>query len=374
MKKLIYIAGGGTGGHIYPGIAIAKELLRQNPDLKIEFVGGETGLEHKIVPREGFRLHHIKGGKLNFAGNFGLKIKTLLKIPIGLLQSLALLLNTRPHFVLGVGGYASGPFVLVASLLGIPTGLWEPNAHPGLANRWLSRFVGVCYVVFADANKWLKNKSIYVFGMPVRAEIEKAGALSFEELQKLRPASGQNHFHLLSFGGSQGSRAISTVLVKALTDPAHSGDKNWTQGLKVVHQIGATDFPVVKPKYEGFETWVTPLEFIFDMPSYYAQADLVLVRGGASTLVEVAAFGVVPIVVPLPAADDHQLRNAEVLEKAAAAKIILQQNLTPQSLTMAVQELRQNPELRRKMAQNLKALFKPLAAQQIATDILKRMS
>lgn len=357
MKKTIFIAGGGTGGHIYPGIAIARALLKIQPDLEIRFVGTQSGLETKIIPKEGFPLEIIQGGKLNMSGRMFDKLMTLLKLPIGLLQSLFLIIKHRPLFVLGVGGYASGPFVLMASLLARPTAIWEPNAHPGMANRWLSQFVNCCYIVFEETQKNLKNKNVIKFGMPVRAEIEQS--------QKQKNQDGK--FHLLSFGGSQGSRAISTVLSDAILSKGE-----WTQGLSVVHQTGSIDYQKLKEKYQNNPS-VDLHEFIYDMPKYYAWADLVVARGGASTIMELAAFGVVPIIIPLPAADDHQQKNAESLVRADAGVMILQKDLNQQTLINEIQKLRSNPDRLKQMSENLKKLFQPQASMRIAEDILKRV-
>ncbi|GIL18485.1 MAG: UDP-N-acetylglucosamine--N-acetylmuramyl-(pentapeptide) pyrophosphoryl-undecaprenol N-acetylglucosamine transferase [Oligoflexia bacterium] len=355
MNNNIVIAGGGTGGHIYPGVAIARAIQKHDPTVHIHFVGTSTGLETKIIPKEGFPLHLIQGGKLNFSGGIGEKIKTLIKLPIGLIQSFILLLKLKPSFVLGVGGYASGPFVVMAALMGYPSAIWEPNAHPGMANRWLSRFVDRCYIVFDQAKTLLKNKNIIQFGMPIRAEIE---AGQFAERQ-------DSDFHLLSFGGSQGSRAISTVLSDLLLRRP-----DWAKDLKVVHQIGSTDWEKMRAKYKGTEDFITPMEFIYDMPKYYAWADLVVSRAGASTLSELAAFGVVSIVIPLPAADDHQKHNADALVQAGAAVMILQKDLTPETLQIEIQKLKNNPELRKKMSESLKKFYIPKSADNIAQDIL----
>jgi UDP-N-acetylglucosamine--N-acetylmuramyl-(pentapeptide) pyrophosphoryl-undecaprenol N-acetylglucosamine transferase len=355
MKKLIFIAGGGTGGHIYPGIAIARALLKQDAKVDVHFVGTADGLETKILPREGFSLHLISGGKLNFAGDFFLKIKTLLKLPLGFLQAIYLIARLKPCFVLGVGGYASGPFVLAASFLQVPTAIWEPNAHPGMANRWLSRFVKKCYVVFHEALASLKNKNVLQVGMPVRSEIETAK-------RKLQP---NEKFRVLSFGGSQGSRAISTVLSEAIIQRG-----SWTKNLTVVHQVGAVDFEKLKGKYQGFEDVVTPFEFIYDMPKYYSWADLVVARGGASTIMELAAFGIPAIIIPLPAADDHQRKNAESLVRLQAGKMIPQSELTVDRLIEEIQALRNNPTELKTLSDNIKKFFQPQAAEKIAQDIL----
>jgi len=355
--KTVFIAGGGTGGHIYPGIAIARALMKKQQDIQVHFVGTTSGLEKKIIPKEGFPLHFVAGGKLNMSGRIIDKLKTIVKLPIGFFQSLVLLLKYKPNFVIGVGGYASGPFVLVASLLGIQTAIWEPNAHPGMANRWLAHFVDCCYVVFEAAKKYLNNENIFQFGMPVRAEIESP----------IKQNRNDDQFHLLSFGGSQGSRYISTVLSDAMIE---SGE--WNLNLKLVHQSGSVDFEKLKQKYNDVKN-VELLEYIYDMPKYYAWADLVVCRGGASTIAELAAFGVVPIIVPLPAADNHQEKNAESLVKIEAGIMILQNDFTKERLISEVKKLRENPELLKKMSTSLKNFFQPKASENIASDIISRM-
>lgn len=352
---MIFIAGGGTGGHIYPGLALAKQLQALDSEIEVHFVGTAEGLEGKIVPREGFPLHLIQGGKLNFKGRIFQKLKTLVRLPWGFVQSLSLLSKYRPQFVLGVGGYASGPFVLMASLFGFPSGIWEPNAHPGLANRWLSKFVDIRFIVFEEARVFLSGKKTYVSGMPVRAEIE-AGP---------QPIVRNAKFHLLCFGGSQGSRVINTALCEALKI---GGD--WAKDLEVVHQIGSSDWRVFQDKYRGLEATVTPMEFIYEMPKYYSWADMVLCRGGASTLSELAAFGVVPIIVPLAAADNHQGKNAESLVRADAAVMIPQAELTPERLIKEIRDLRQDPERRKRMAENIRKFYKPKSAETVARQIL----
>lgn len=353
-KKTIVIAGGGTGGHIYPGIAIARALQKQDPELEIVFVGNSQGLETKIVPREGFKLHLIASGKFNVRSKW-MKIKTLLRIPLGVFQSFRLLWKLKPIYVIGVGGYASGPFTLAAALIGFPTAIWEPNAMPGMANRWLSRFVDKCFIVFAEARKHLKSDKILQMGMPVREEIENA---------QPSPRTDQK-FHLLTFGGSQGARPLNVNLSEALVKGGA-----WTQDLSVVHQTGIWDFKDVQNKYQNLGEDVKAMEFIYDMPRYYQWADIILCRGGASSLAEAAAFGIIPIVVPLPAADDHQLRNAESLVTQNAARIILQSDLTPSRLVDEIQSLRNDKALREQMVRNIKAFYIPKAAQAIAKEIL----
>lgn len=354
-KKRIVIAGGGTGGHIYPGIAIARALQKADPTVEIHFVGTEAGLEKKIVPREGFPLHLIVSGQLNVS-SISRKLKTLVKIPWGIIQSLQLLWELKPAYVIGVGGYASGPFVLTSSLMGFRTAIWEPNAMPGMANRILSRFVSTCFVVFDDAKKYLKNKRVVQTGMPIREEFENG----------TKDDNKDGKFHLLSFGGSQGSRVINT----ALSDAILSGG-TWIQDLSVVHQLGIYDFAPVVEKYKAATCEVRPFEFIYDMANYYRWADIMICRGGASSIAEAAAFGIIPIVIPLPAADDHQQKNAESLLQKNAGRMILQKDLTPERLINEVQSLRQDKALREEMVQSIKSFYKPQAALTIAKEILK---
>lgn len=357
MKKVIMIAGGGTGGHIYPGIAIAKALEKMDSNVQVHFVGTSQGLETKIVPKENFPLHCIAGGKLNFSGKPLLKLKTLLKLPIGLLQAFQLIIKFKPQFVLGVGGFASGPFLLAAALLGKQTAIWEPNAYPGMANRWLSRFVKKCFLVFDESKSLLSNSNTFVFGMPVRSEMEK---------KSMPSPRTDSKFHLLHYGGSQGSRVIGRTLCEALKNGGA-----WTQELQVVHQTGSLDHKDFLEKYRGHEAMVEVHEFIYNMPDFYEWADVVLCRGGASTLNELAAFGLPAIIVPLPAADGHQEKNAEMLVKANAARMILQKDLTPQKLVEEIQLLRTNQALRESLKLNIQKFHRSQAAEAIAKTILE---
>lgn len=355
IKKTIVIAGGGTGGHIYPGIAIARAIQKMDPSIEIHFVGTALGLESKIIPREGFPLHLIESGKLNVKSPLQ-KLKTLCKIPLGLWQSFRLLGQLKPLYVIGVGGYASGPFVLAASIVGFSTAIWEPNAMPGMANRLLSRFVDKCFVVFSEAKTHLRHDEIVQTGMPVRAEIENAPHESHKE----------DKFHLLAFGGSQGSRAINNCL----SDAVMSGGE-WVKDLSIVHQVGSLDFTAISEKYKGAPCEVVPHEFIFDMPKYYQWADIIVCRGGASSIAEAAAFGIIPIIIPLPAADNHQQKNAESLVARNAGRMILQKDLNPERLISEVQSLRQDKALREEMVRNIKSYYIPQAAMTIAKEILQ---
>lgn len=357
-SKTVIIAGGGTGGHIYPAIAIARALRAKDPTIKVHFVGTPAGLETKIIPKEGLPLHLMRIGKLNTAGGWMGKIRTLLGLPRALVQSAALLLELKPDAVLGVGGYASGPFVLVAALMGFRSSIWEPNAKPGLTNRWLSRFVRRSFVVFDEAMKDLKSRQIVPVGLPVRAEVEKVG----ETLKK----TDEDEFHVLIFGGSQGARAVNHVVREALTSPS----MEWRRGVRFIHQTGPLDFAEVSKSYQGLGG-VEAHEYLHDMDQRYAWADLVICRSGASTVAELAAAGKPAILIPLPwAADDHQRKNAESLVEQKAALLIPQSELTAPRLIEEILKLKKDSQGRATMRENLQRFHKPQAAARIADLLL----
>jgi UDP-N-acetylglucosamine--N-acetylmuramyl-(pentapeptide) pyrophosphoryl-undecaprenol N-acetylglucosamine transferase len=361
-RKNVVIAGGGTAGHIYPGIAIARAIQAQHPDYEIHFVGTAAGLEGKIVPREGFPLHMISIGKLNHAGGIFSKIKTLLGMPRAFVQSIALLMELKPQAILGVGGYASGPFVLVASLMGFRTAIWEPNAYPGMTNRWLSRVAGKSFVVFEEAAKFLKSDSISQVGIPIRKEVE---ALAKKETAPANVGKGAQEFHILVFGGSQGARSINMAVQEAVLKGGE-----WLTNTKIVHQTGPLDFPAVSEAYRG-QTHAEAHEYLYQIEKNYDWADLIVCRAGASTVAEVAASGKPAIFIPLPwAADDHQRKNAESLYDQKAAAMILQKDLTADFLIQKIEELKKDSQVREEMRRNLAKFYKPQAAEKMAELLL----
>lgn len=353
-KKTVILAGGGTGGHIYPAVAIARALLEKNPDLDIRFVGSPGGLETKIVPREGFPLHLIRVGKLNESAGLLSKIKTLCGIPVALIQSAMLVLKLRPQVVLGVGGFASGPFVLMSSLMGFKTAIWEPNAHPGLTNRWLSFFVGKSLVVFKEAGGFLNSKEILQVGLPVRREVENV----------LEKSPSESSFHLFIFGGSQGARTVNKVVKECLLKYS-----NRLSDIEVVHQTGPHDILEISEAYKKFPQYKA-FEFLHGMEKYYQWADLVICRAGASTVAELAACGRPAVFIPLPwAADDHQLKNAQSLVAQEAGVLLEQKNLNAESLLELILQLKGDSVKRKKMMSNIKNFHKARAADRIA-DLL----
>jgi UDP-N-acetylglucosamine--N-acetylmuramyl-(pentapeptide) pyrophosphoryl-undecaprenol N-acetylglucosamine transferase len=355
--KRLVIAGGGTGGHLYPAIAIARALQKKAPEWDIQFVGAAGGLEEKIVPRENFVLHLLPIGRLNRNIGWRGQLHTLLGLPWAAMQTLLLLWRLRPTVVLGVGGFASGPFLLASALSGIPAALWEPNAYPGLTNRWLAPFMTKCLVVFKEAQRFMRSRQFVQVGLPVRSSMRPANATELHH---------DNKFHLLVFGGSQGARAINHVVASALQE---GGD--WLKEIAVVQQTGPADFNTVKQTATQVQADWQVFDFLHDMQERYHWADLVVCRSGASTVAEICACRKAAIFIPLPtAADNHQQKNAEVLAHAGAAEMVLQRDFTPASLKKMVEQYKSNPSRLQSMIEKLDQFQFPHAAERIADELL----
>ena len=324
----VIIAAGGTGGHIFPGVAVAHEFKRRDSSTEILFVGTARGLETKIVPREGYALELIKVGALKGISVFE-RIKSLARLPMSFVTARRILRRFRPDVVIGVGGYSSGPTLLMAALSRIPTMVVEPNAMPGFTNRVLARFVDAAALSFEEAKKFFGTRGI-VTGNPVRH--------NFATLAK--KTRGQT-LNVLIFGGSQGAHAINSAIVSSL--PLLATMKEY---LRITHQTGETDFEMVKRGYAdaGFDSAeVKP--FIHDMSERFGLADVLICRSGATTAAEVSAAGKAAIFIPFPfATDDHQRKNAEAFERAGAGRMILQKELTPSRLTDELKRLIEHPE------------------------------
>ncbi|OFZ15359.1 MAG: undecaprenyldiphospho-muramoylpentapeptide beta-N-acetylglucosaminyltransferase [Bdellovibrionales bacterium RBG_16_40_8] len=356
----ILFAGGGTGGHIYPAISIANAIQELHPQAVIEFVGTPSGLESKLIPQAGFKIHMIPVGRLNSNVSLYERIQTVLMLPVAILKSFFIVRSFSPNVVVGVGGNASGPLVLAAALMRYRTCIWEPNAYPGLANRWLSSFVTKTLVVFTEAAKFLKNKNIVNVPMPVRKEIENV----------LPTKKHKNEFHILLFGGSQGARALNNILSEAIKIGGE-----WLNNVKIVHQTGSLDFSRITEVYANIKyakNCVTVLEYLHDMPSRYVWADLVISRAGISTISELAACGKAALLVPLPsAADDHQTKNAQALVDANGARFIKQKDLTAERLIREIEDFKAHPEKIVLLEENIRKLYKPKAALEIAKIVLE---
>jgi UDP-N-acetylglucosamine--N-acetylmuramyl-(pentapeptide) pyrophosphoryl-undecaprenol N-acetylglucosamine transferase len=360
-SKSILFAGGGTGGHIYPAIAIAKAIQEKSPQAQICFVGTKAGLESKIVPREGYRLELIDIGKLNHGGSLLGKLKTLLGIPVALWQSFRLLRKLKPDFVLGVGGYASGPVVLIARILGIDCGFWEANAVPGLTNRILSRFVRVAFTVFPEARNLINTPHVLNLGLPVRSSIE---AIHNEPIVD---RNLQEKFKVLVFGGSQGARAINECFSRSAAVLAKNSN------IEMFHQTGSLDYERISHHYQENAIRIQCSEYIHNMEDMYRWADLVICRAGAGTVTEITATKKVALFIPLPtAADNHQQKNAESLVNKGAALMILQKDLSPEKLVEEILRLKKDSHSMTIIRRNLEPLFQPRAAHFIADEILHR--
>ncbi len=353
----IIIAAGGTGGHIYPGIAIAKEILRRNSESKILFVGTARGLETKIVPDSGFELSLINSVGLKSVG-IAEKLKGLAILPKSFIEARKIIREFMPEVVVGAGGYVTGSVILMASVMRIPTLVMDSNALPGFTNRRLAPFVTKAALTFEEALPFFGKKGI-VTGNPVR-----------KEFFDIKPKSRGETINLLIFGGSQGARAINNTMTEAL--PLLNSVKN---KLSITHQTGVFDFQKIAEIYER-EGWneADVRAYFSDMVSAFEKADLMLCRAGATTCAELSAAGKAAILIPLPtAADDHQRKNAEALEKVGAAKMIAQSDLSKETLAKEIMDLINFPDKITEMEKAAKRLAKADAAES-TVDLIEEMA
>jgi UDP-N-acetylglucosamine--N-acetylmuramyl-(pentapeptide) pyrophosphoryl-undecaprenol N-acetylglucosamine transferase len=350
--RTILVAAGGTGGHLFPGIAVADELRRRRPERRIVFVGTPRGLEKRLVPNAGYPLELLPILPLNRVGALRLA-RGLAALPWALLRAAALVSRLRPASILGIGGYAGGPVVLVGALMGVPAVILEPNARPGFTNRVLRPFVRHAACAYEEARRCFGSKGV-VTGNPVRG--------GFARL----PAKPHRHpLTLLAFGGSQGSRALNDALVAALPRLPPPGR------LRIVHQTGEAMLEAVRSAYEAASRSAEVRPFLDDMEERFAQADLVLCRSGATTCAELTAAGKAAVLVPFArSADDHQRINARALESAGAARMIEEEDLGGESIASVVCELVEDPRRIEAMEAASRRLGKPDAAARVA-DLLE---
>jgi UDP-N-acetylglucosamine--N-acetylmuramyl-(pentapeptide) pyrophosphoryl-undecaprenol N-acetylglucosamine transferase len=361
MKKKVVIAGGGTGGHLYPGIALAKALMRQDMDIKVSFVGTQKGIEAKVLPREGFELKTILS-----AGLFGKKRLSRwiswVKLPIGTAQSICFLINKQPNLVVGVGGYASGPLVLSAWLLRIPILIHEQNSFPGLTNKWLGRIADKVAVSFKECAKFFPHDKVTVTGNMVREE--------FCHPREEFPKATQGLFRVLVLGGSQGAHSINVSMIEALKSIASK-----KVNIHITHQTGEGDHEMVEREYKKSGVSHDVRSFINDVAGQYRKASLVICRAGATTLAEVTACGKVSILIPYPyAAHNHQKKNARVLDAANAGEIVLEKELSGERIAHSIFRAMENPQRMQEMEDNSYKLGKRDATDKvraICIDLLK---
>jgi len=351
MKKLVVIAGGGTGGHLYPGIALARALKRRDMDIEISFVGTKKGLEAKILPKEGFNLKTILS-----AGLFGKKKiarwVSWCKLPISTAQSMSFLIRKRPGLVVGVGGYASGPLVLSAWILRIPILIHEQNSIPGMTNKWLGKIADKVAVSFKDSEAMFPKEKVEVTGNMIREEFCKPK----EEFPNIN-----DPFRVLVLGGSQGAHSINVAMVEAL--PFLSQNK---LNLHITHQTGKSDFEMVKKQYSKNNLSSDVRPFIDEIEDQYRKASLIVCRAGATTLAEVTACGKMSILVPFPhATHNHQVKNARVIEAANAGEIVLDEDLSGSRIAQSIMRAMKEPEQLKIAGENSYKLGKRDATEKV---------
>jgi UDP-N-acetylglucosamine--N-acetylmuramyl-(pentapeptide) pyrophosphoryl-undecaprenol N-acetylglucosamine transferase len=346
----VMIAGGGTGGHVIPALAIAG-ALKSAYAAEVCFIGTAKGMETRLVPQAGYALELIDVGQLNRV-SLATQLKTMVALPRGIFHCLNLLRRWRPQVVVGVGGYASGPAMLAALLRRLPTLAFEPNAVPGLANRLIGRRISAAAVNFAPTLSYFRNAELT--GIPVRAEFFA-----------LAPRPPESAPRLLVMGGSQGARALNQKMPEIARELLDA-----VPGLTLLHQAGARHAETTEAAYTASgasaDRWRVQA-FLEDMPKQFAASDLILARSGASTVAELAASGKPSLLVPFPqAADDHQRKNAEVLVEGGAAVMLLEQEMTATALLDRLTGLLGNPDRLHEMATSARTFAHPQAAARIA--------
>ncbi len=354
------LAGGGTGGHVIPALAIANQL-KKSYSAEVLFIGTARGIENRLVPAAGYPLELVRVGALK---NVSLvtRLKTAFDLPRAVWDAGRMLNEFAPDVVIGVGGYASGPAMLAALVKHIPTLAFEPNVVPGFANRMVARFVSAAAVHFQETAKYFRRAE--VTGVPVRQAFFEIAAQSANKKRGGVPT-------LLVFGGSQGAHAINEAMIRCL--PVLQQE---APGIHIIHQTGERDYNDALVAYRGLQDAAGEpaasftfevFKFIEDMPAAFARADLVVCRSGASTVAEIAAAGKPAVFVPFPrAADDHQRVNAEALERAGAAVVVEESKLEGVWLAETIAALLQDSSRLQKMSAAARSLAHPNAARDIA--------
>lgn len=329
----IVIAAGGTGGHLYPAVALAREFLRRDPSTKILFVGTARGIESKVLAHEGFELVLITAKPVMGKGLLEV-MRGVLSIPAGFWQSLRILRRRRADLVIGVGGYTSPTMLAAAALKGVTRVILEPNAYPGMANKAVAPFAQRIFLAFESAATSFDRQKVRVVGTPIRqAFLARSGQSDASSPARSGP-------HLLIFGGSQGAKAINSAILDGLASFIER-----LPGLAITHQTGESDYERVSEVYRtlGVNAEVTP--FLYDMPKVLRAADLVVARAGAMTIAELTACGKPAILIPLPTAIyDHQMKNARAMEAAGGATVLPQADLTGARLSELIGAILQNPQ------------------------------
>ncbi len=356
----ILVTGGGTGGHIYPALAIAHRLRKENH--RILFVGAEEALDRDIIVREGFEFRSISVLPLERRVSLQF-LKFLIKFIMGFFQSFPILFNFKPHLIVGTGGYSSAPVALAAYFLRIPILIHEQNLYPGLTNRFLSRFAKEINITFAESKEYFKKKEARVTGNPIREEILSLDRERALKDLKLRP----KRFNLLVFGGSRGARAINYCLAQVLKKSLLE-----EKGLQIILLTGFLDFEYLIQASKSSKIPLLIKPFLHNMARAYGAADLIVSRAGATTLAELTACGLPAILIPYPhATSRHQEYNARFLAKEGAAMVILERDLSPERLADSILQLMEDRERLERMRERSKGLGRPWATDRVMESIYK---
>lgn len=362
----IVIAGGGTGGHLFPGIAIAQEFIARNPKNRVLFMSTGKAFEISVLSKAGFDHTSISAEGIKGRGLWK-QVVSIIKIPKGIFESISVLRSFRPNLIVGVGSYASGPVIMGAWLMGIKIVLQEQNILPGITNRILSHIASRIYVSFYDTKDSFHPKKVHVTGNPVRKEIlqckmPKAKGRSPDRKRKIQ-------FTILVIGGSQGAHSINTAVIEALE---HLKEKDQ---LFFVHQTGSADEKSVRDAYMKYGIDCTVKSFFTKMEQQYQKADLVICRAGATTVAEVSVLGKGVIFIPFPfAADNHQALNARALTNAGAAEMILQKDLNGEVLAERIEYYGLNLNELDLMELSIQNFGKPNAAKDIVDDCYRLLN
>lgn len=345
MALVVVLAGGGTGGHVFPALVLADTIGKREPQARLRFMGTARGLETRVVPAAGYPLDLVPSAPVVGRGLFA-RLRALATVLRGGWVAAHLLRRHRVDLVIGVGGYASFPTVAAALALRIPTALLNVDARPGLANRWLGRFARAVFVQFEESARYFPAGRCVRTGVPVRS------------LPRSRAPAEPGVVRLLIFGGSQGARALNRAITAGLDRLGGSA------GFRITHQTGAADLDEVRQSYARAGVVAEIAPFFDDLPERYARADLVVSRAGASTLAELCLAGLPSILVPLPLAHDHQMANARALEAAGAA-VVVPNAQASERLAGEIQRLASDPELRERMGREAARHAAPDAAERI---------
>ncbi|MFL6451957.1 MAG: undecaprenyldiphospho-muramoylpentapeptide beta-N-acetylglucosaminyltransferase [Bryobacteraceae bacterium] len=351
MAYSFVLTGGGTGGHVFPALAVARVLRDRGHS--VLFIGSQQKMEARLVPEAGFEIRFVRTGALNRV-DLGTRVRSAFRIPAGVLDAWRILQTFRPQAVFSTGGYVTGPVMMAAILARVPLVILEPNATPGLANRMVRRFVHRALLGFESTRRWFRASRSEVVGLPVRSEF-------FGIARKTH-----DRFTILITGGSLGARTLNRA-----SRESWSFFRQARAAIRIIHQCGPREHEALQSEFKKSELDGEVVPFIPDMPGAFAEADLVVARAGAGSVNEIAAGGMASVLVPLPfAADDHQRRNAEAFVQAGAATMVLDAELDGKRLFDEVEKLRRDPSGLERMREKAKKFAKPDAASR-AADILE---